>query len=343
MFVKLNEDKKLRSDPELKPLIEAGKPLPAEKVVFSKHWIEQNEMAGVTNPINTLFRQICDELEYQIIQKKKKRIFDKDEQIKVSGETVKVVVERLEHYDLFGIDEDLNGRLFETFLGATMRGKELGQFFTPRTIVEFMVELAELEATRGKVDSVIDACCGTGGFLIEAMAKMIEKVSSNPTLSGSEKEKIIEKIRDEKIFGIDAGKEPPIARIARINMYLHGDGGSRIYFADALDKEVHVDEHLDPELKAEREELRRLLVEQGIKFDVVLTNPPFAMSYSRKEKDEKRILDQYRYVVYYRDKSGKKKLRTRVNSNVLFIERYYDLLKEGGKLLIIIDESVLNG
>ncbi len=67
------------------------------------------------------------------------------------------------------------------------------------------------------------------------------------------------------------------------------------------------------------------------------------MSYSRKEKDEKRILDQYRYVVYYRDKSGKKKLRTRVNSNVLFIERYYDLLKEGGKLLIIIDESVLNG
>jgi len=342
MFVKLNEDKKLRSDPELKALIEAGKPLPAEKVVFSKHWIEQNEMAGVSNPINTLFRKICEEFEYQIIQKKKKRIFDKDEQIRVSGETVKAVVERLEHYDLFGIDEDLNGRLFETFLSATMRGKELGQFFTPRTIVEFMTELAELEATREKVDNVIDACCGTGGFLIEAMAKMVEKVNNNPTLSGSEKEELIKKIRDEKIFGIDAGKEPPIARIARINMYLHGDGGSRIYFADALDKGVYVDENIDPELKAEREELRKLLVEQGIKFDVVLTNPPFAMSYSRKEKDEERILNQYKYVVYYRDKSGKKKLRATVNSNVLFLERYYDLLKEGGKLLIIIDESVLN-
>jgi len=88
------------------------------------------------------------------------------------------------NYYLFGIDEDLNGRMFEAFLAAIMRGKALGQYFTPRSIVKLMVRLADLKATPRKdgIERVLDACCGTGGFLIEALTVMRRQIWSNGSL-----------------------------------------------------------------------------------------------------------------------------------------------------------------
>lgn len=340
MFIKLNEDKRLHKDSELKKLIDSGQSLPISKVYFSEHWIEQNEDAE-KNPINSiLFRRIREDLEWKIKRKEKKRIFDEDENIDLEPDTIKEVVELIQHLDLISIDEDLNGRLFETFLSATMRGRQLGQFFTPRSVVDFMTDLADLQVSQEKTDYVLDGCCGTAGFLIEAMAKMIEKLTSPPLsrlLTEKQQKGLKEEIRDQHLFGIDLGKKPPIARIARINMYLHGDGGSRIYFADSLDKEPEIPETLTAELREEREELKKILVEQGTKFDVVLTNPPFAMRCKRKVKDQERILLQY---LLARTKGGK--LRASLKSNVMFLERYMELLKPNGKLLTVIDESVLN-
>ena len=337
MFIKLNEDKKLREDPENKKLIDAGQPLPHEKIAFNLYSIIQNEHLD-PNPINSMFRQLRDSIELEILHKSKKRIFEPNEEIRLKTDTIKAVVQLLEHFDLFGIDEDINGRLFETFLSATMRGKELGQFFTPRTVVEFMTELAELRVDRENVDTIIDACCGTGGFLIEAMAKMTEAVRTNQSFSEAEKKALMKRIRDEHLFGVDAGKDPPIARIARINMYLHGDGGSKIFFADGLDRQNMIEETLSPELKSEREELKKVLADEKRKFDVAITNPPFAMPYKKAEADQRLILEQYE-LAYTKDTH---KLKASLKSNVMFIQRYYDLLKEGGKLLTIIDESVLN-
>lgn len=82
------------------------------------------------------------------------------------------MVAKLEHLDMFGIEEELNGRLFEAFLGPTMRGEDLGQYFTPRSIVKLMTRLANVKATRSHVDNVLDACCGTGGFVIEVLTEM---------------------------------------------------------------------------------------------------------------------------------------------------------------------------
>jgi len=69
------------------------------------------------------------------------------------------------------------------------------------------------------IDKVLDACCGTGGFLIEAMADLTNKIYKNPSLSSTEKEQLVESVRTECLYGIDAGKSPPVARIARINMF----------------------------------------------------------------------------------------------------------------------------
>ncbi|MBK8432021.1 MAG: N-6 DNA methylase [Chloroflexi bacterium] len=134
--------------------------------------------------------------------------------------------------------------MFETFFNATMRGKDLGQFFTPRSVVELGVKLARLRVNvplddgSFHTDIVLDACCGTGGYLIDALSDMWNKVSANTSLDDDAKSKLRKQIANNHIFGVDVGREPPLARIARLNMYLHGDGGSSIYQVDVLDKEV---------------------------------------------------------------------------------------------------------
>ena len=78
---------------------------------------------------------------------------------------------------------------------------------------------------------------------------------------------------------------------------------------------------------------------------MILTNPPFAMSYNTKEKHEKFILEQYastNQLINISYKKNKKELKSSVKSNILFLGRYLDLLVEGGKLIIVLDNSVFN-
>jgi type I restriction enzyme M protein len=338
MFIKLKEDKRIRSNETLKPLLTAKQPIPIDEVVFSVDWIEKREKEGVKNPFDTiLFLNLRQQLETEVKKGIKKRIFEQAEQIDLKASTIKEVVRLLEHHDLYGIDEDLNGRLFENFLEATVRGRELGQFFTPRSVVQFMTQMANLRVDFEKesFDRTLDACCGTCGFLIEAMAILRQKIDENQSLSLLQKTSLKDKLVKDYLFGIDASKT--ITRIARINMYLHGDGGSRIYEADSLDKNITIEKGIEDEWKSDLEELKERLIEKKQKFTVVLTNPPFAMRYERKKADEKQILD--RYSLAY-DDSGVP--RASLKSSVMFLERYCDLLEPHGKLLTVMDESVLN-
>lgn len=342
IFVKNNEDKRIRK------IISDGRPLKQSDFYFSVSWLEQREAEETENPLSSiLFTQIQEKLNDEIQNNKKKPIFLKeDEGIDLKTQTIKEVVRILQNYDLYTIDEDLNGRMFETFLNATVRGQELGQYFTPRKIVKFMTKLADLKIKRKNgeivIDKILDACCGSGGFLIDAMADLIEKVKSNPSLKPNQEE-ILEIIRTQSVFGIEAN--PKVSRIARMNMYVHGDGGSRIYCADSLDKSVEIHKGTEKRIKKELVELRELLLKENQKFKIVLTNPPFSMQYKSKDKDEKIIMNQYastdesKNICY---ENGTTKLKSSVKSNVLFVARYYDLLEDGGKMFIILDNSVLN-
>ena len=340
IFVKLNEDKRIRE------IIKSGQKLKRTDFKFSIDWINERENETEKPLSSILFRDLQSHLQEQIEKNKKKPIFQKDEEVELKSQTIKEVVKILQDKDLYTIDEDLNGRMFETFLNATVRGRELGQYFTPRKVVKFMTKLADLQLKRvgGEIiiDSVLDACCGSGGFLIDALADFIEKAKNNPILT-PHKDEVLEKIKTDSIFGIEAN--PKISRIARMNMYVHGDGGSRIYCADSLDKEVLISRGTNKGIKKELEELKTHLVTNQKKFDVVLSNPPFSMSYKNKEKDEQDILlqyassDQSQNLTYEKDTN---KLRASVKSNVLFLARYADLLKAGGRMLIVLDNSVLN-
>jgi type I restriction enzyme M protein len=315
--------------------------IPASEVQFSHAWIQNNDQTAANPVSDILFRRFMDDMERDIARGTRKRIFPEGARIKLNPETIQGVVRRLESLFLFGIDADLNGRLFETFLNATMRGKDLGQFFTPRSLVKLGVRLAQLKAdvrTRDggrHTDLVLDACCGTGGFLIDVLADMWAKVDARTDLAEDRKLEFKNRIANEAIVGVDIANAPILARIARLNMYLHGDGGTRIFHLNALDPTLEDADTDSPEIINEKAELRALF--RGHQFDVVVTNPPFAKALDRSTPEERRLLNAYEIGRERAAEDGS------VRSVLLFIERYAQVLKPGGRMVTIIDDGILSG
>jgi type I restriction enzyme M protein len=294
--------------------------VPATANIFSVKWIESRE-ADMLNPLNEIqFKDLMNRIQDDIDKNNKKQIFDAGDKLELKPATIKGVIKKLENIDLFGIDEDLNGRLFETFLNGTMRGSSLGQFFTPRSIVLLGTLLADLQANEKHIDRVLDGSCGTGGFLIEVLTIMRNNIRNNESYSRDKKVEIIRKISNECIYGIDAAKDPNLSRIARINMYLHGDGGSHIYFGDGLEKNIQVDRSDSRLLQLETEDMREMITENS--FDIVLTNPPFSKWYEKENEAQLKVLKEYDLGKI----EGTDKHKNRLRSSSMFIERYYDLL-----------------
>lgn len=332
MFIKIRQDQRIHN------LIEKGGKISKDDFLFSTDWIETQKLAE-ENPIDSiLFRKLQEELEDQIHKGEKKRIFLEGEGIGLRPSTIFEVVKELEHYDLYGIDEDLNGRMFETFLNATVRGKELGQFFTPRGVVHYMTETVNLTVTKDELPNILDGCCGSGGFLIDVMARLYRDLDNIGSLTDRERTNRKKKVRDKCLYGIEANEK--ITRIARLNMYLHGDGGSKIFKADSLDKELLIEGGISIEEKDGLKEIKEELAgENKVKFEAILTNPPFSMNYKSSDKHEKRVLEQYGIAL-----TAAGSISSSAASNILFMERYYELLKPGkGELFTVIDDTVING
>lgn len=332
VFVKISKDREVHER-----LGNTPKPRYRD-VTFSTHWISsQTEQA---NPVNDpLFKNLLNFLESDIASGRKKRFFDLNETINISSDTVARVVKEIEHLDFYAMEEDIHGRLFESFLDATVRGKDIGQFFTPRDVVNLMIDLADIKVSKRHIDTVLDACCGSAGFLIASMRDMLAKTRDLTGLTSTERKRIEEQIRENSIFGIDAGSDPAMYKIARMNMYLHGDGGSKIYFADSLDKSVGSIGPDSLENRRQLEEVRELIAKDGKKFDVILSNPPFSLKYKRDDPEQARVLNQYSLSIDTENGTVTNSLL----SSVMFIELYKDLVAEGGRILAIIDDSVLSG
>lgn len=94
---------------------------------------------------------------------KKDEIFETNDKLRIREESFSSIIKELEEYYLAEIFDDVKGLAFEEFLGTTFRG-ELGQFFTPRTVVDFMAEIVDPQES----EMIADPCCGSGGFLIKS-------------------------------------------------------------------------------------------------------------------------------------------------------------------------------
>lgn len=354
LFVKVFVERELKSKRKRKNL-------------FSVEFLE--DQLG-DNPLEDLFQKT--KAHYR-----KDRIFADDEKLNLKPATGLEIVRLLERYNLSDTSEDIKGIAFERFLGRTFRG-EIGQFFTPRTIVEFIVRM--LDPREGEI--VCDPASGSGGFLIrffeivrehiladvdreyqayraeiESKARWSkEKKAEALRVKYEELQKALDKdIKDSRlwklanrcIYGTDANDR--MARTSKMNMIMHGDGHGGVHHHDGF------------------------LNVNGIfegRFDIILTNPPFGSNVEPSDK----ILDeqisvpedverQYAatYGASYRDalarvraargKSiaslfelptiGGRKLG-KIKTEILFIERCLDLLKPGGRLGIVLPEGIFN-
>jgi type I restriction enzyme M protein len=241
---------------------------------------------------------------YKDAQLKQEDVFEQP--IKASDEVIYSIVEKLQSISLVKTDLDAKGKAFEKFLDRVFKGS-MGQYFTPRTIVEFMVNM--LEPTR--YDLVIDPACGSGGFLLYVMDYIRKFVEAR--FPEHEAREIWRNHALYKIFGIEINSQ--ISRVAMMNMIIHEDGHTNIENNDALDDYDNFD--------------KRKAIKQN-KYSLLLTNPPFGASI--KEQEHKYLNN---FIL-----GGKKKKRKNQNTEILFIERCLDLLVEGGRMGIVLPESI---
>ena len=133
---------------------------------------------------------------------------------------IKKIVQKLNPLNLTDIDEDIKGSAFEYFMEKTTTAtNDLGEYFTPRHIVRFMVRL--LNPKFG--ETVYDPFCGTGGFLTESFKHISQQAKLSKTTS--------EKLHNKTVFGSEI---TTTARIAKMNMILFGDGHSGVSQRDSL-------------------------------------------------------------------------------------------------------------
>lgn len=303
-------------------------------------------------------------------------LFDENESIKIRQNSFEQILEKLQTYNLSDTQDDVKGIAFEEFLGTTFRG-ELGQFFTPRTIVDFMTHI--LDPREG--ETICDPTCGSGGFLIKAFEYVREqieedvkgaKVRLRAELEGDDYDHLPEteqlaingrieamqaamnkeldarvegsrmyELSRNCIYGTDAN--PRMARTSKMNMIMHGDGHGGVYHHDGL------------------------LNVNGIfeeRFDVILTNPPFGARIDKSQKiTEADAVTDKTLIANCTKKYGKayEHALEQVNAHigksllslydvgamtglteVLFMERCLRLLKKGGRMGMVLPEGVLN-
>lgn len=304
------------------------------------------------------------------------RLFDDKDEINIRENSFIQILEKLETFNLSDTQDDVKGIAFEEFLGTTFRG-ELGQFFTPRTIVDFMTEI--LDPQEGEV--ICDPTCGSGGFLIKAFEYVREKIEADIrskkdslrlSIEGNDYDALPEdkqvkishsidkmqaalnteldtgiegsrmyQLSRNCIYGTDAN--PRMARTSKMNMIMHGDGHGGVHHHDGL------------------------LNINGIfeeRFDVILTNPPFGQNVDRgqliseadkftdeemKKKYKKKYGAAYDEALkQVDDHIGESLLslydlgNTSTLTEVLFMERCLRLLKKGGRMGMVLPEGVLN-
>ena len=244
---------------------------------------------------------------YQEAKAQDPEVFTED--IEVDDRLLFSVVNHLQGMHLSQTDLDVKGVAFERFVGTYFKG-DMGQYFTPRELVEFMIKMIapHHEAL------VLDPACGSGGFLLHAMDYIQAEASEFYDEDTREHFTHWHDFAEKRLFGIEVNDS--IARVAKMNMILHDDGHSNVIGKDALvDFEALYEQH------------RHFGKEM---FDIILTNPPFG---GKVKKEESRYLEKYEL--------GKGK--TTQKTEILFLERCFDFLKwETGKLAIILPDGILN-
>jgi type I restriction enzyme M protein len=295
--------------------------------IYDERFTEPDDIvtfrAGINEDPEDVRKRILDL--FDKVKRKYKEVIDKTDDIMLDANSIVYVVGELQNYCLIDAERDTIADAFETFIGHALKGGQ-GQFFTPRNVVRMMIEI--LDPT--DEDNIIDPSCGSGGFLVEALRYIWNKLDDegkkyNWNAANLREEKM--EVALNKICGID--KDYFLSKVCKAYMAILGDGKSGIFCEDSLD---------NPENWHEK---TRIKISKG-KFSVLLTNPPFGSKIPVRGEDKLKQFD-LGYKWKQDKKSGewvKGKLKDKESPQVLFIERDLQLLCDYGRMAIVLPDGV---
>jgi len=315
------------------------------KVIFCKVH-DENESKNIRfyvtskelkSPIGQIkVKERLNELFYEV-KRRYPHIFKDDEKIELLDKVLAYIVGQLQHFSLVLTDTDVKGEAYEAIVGANLRG-DRGEFFTPRNVCEMAVEslFNAFPSKQWHNLQIIDPACGTGGFLIEVINflkhNFIEEEREkwvDETQAIKQAEIRLKKYCEQLLYGIDIN--PLLVRASQMNEVMHGNGSGNLFAENSL---IHPGEW--------KEETRKNLKLET--FDLIFTNPPFG---SKIPIDDPHTLEQYDLAYIWQQKNKEEfqrtdKLQKSVPPEQLFIERCIQFLKPGGKLAIVLPDSILN-
>jgi len=299
--------------------------------------------------INELYRRALKQRLNIIDEAKLKKSFVIDEN-KFSLNKLKYTVSELERFSFVDGKNSFDGKdiLGDFFEGIIREGfkQTKGQFFTHINLVKFLLWGLQLDKLAiGRVNKdleipyLIDPSAGSGTFLIEYMKFITENLKRRFKDKLHETRDIEDKFyqwfipdhRENKwasnfIYGVEINFN--LGTATKVNMILHGDGSTNIFVKDGLLPFKFYDKETAPNfLKQYETDKAYFDKEVNGQFDVIITNPPFSVDLDNETK--KNVKREFIF--------GNKK-----NSENLFMERWYQLLKPNGRFGVVLPESVFD-
>lgn len=288
---------------------------------------------------------------FQRVKKRHGKIFDANDEIKLTPRSLAYIVSELQRYSLLNTNIDIKGKAYEEIVGANLRG-DRGEFFTPRNVMKMTVEMINPKPN----ERVADTSCGTGGFVVTAMTHVINQIEQSfvRELGVEKKDWDADTIRSfqDKIsevagmyfFGFDIN--PDLVKATKMNMVMNNDGSGNILQTNSLLPPHEWTDgfrtRLAEALGIQKSSIRN---HNSIEFfDVIVTNPPFGSKIPIKDKH---ILEQFELAHIWENnkKTGTWTMTDRLQSSVppeiLFIERCTQFLVPGGRLGIVLPDSIL--
>ncbi|MBT5342340.1 N-6 DNA methylase [Candidatus Woesearchaeota archaeon] len=305
------------------------------KIQFYVTSEERNSINGqlkLKNRIDAIFSKVIKIREYQ-------SIFKNNETIELEPRVTAFIVSQLQNYSLLESNIDVKGAAYEEIVGANLRG-DRGEFFTPRNICEMAVDMLNPTVK----EKLIDPACGTGGFLVIAMNHVLKEIRNKvkkrwrDPLNPSDNErsllfKEIMEYTENYIYGTDIN--PNLVKATKMNMVMNNDGSGSVFQSNSLANPHTWREEFTKKININNSK------DIG-KFDVVVTNPPFG---TKIPIDDPVILEQFE-IAYIWEKSENgftktTRLQKSVPPEILFIERCLQLLREGGRMAIVLPDAIL--
>ncbi len=288
---------------------------------------------------------------FERVKKRHGKIFDANDIIKLKPRSLAYIVSELQQYSLLNTNIDIKGKAYEEIVGANLRG-DRGEFFTPRNVMKMVVEMIN-----PKIDEhVLDSSCGTGGFLVTAMTHVIAQLEEQFSQQLGAKridwdsdsvrafQDKISEMAASNYFGFDIN--PDLVKATKMNMVMNNDGSGNILQTNSLLPPHEWSDEFKSRL-ADALGIRKADIRNHNSiafFNVIVTNPPFGSKIPIKDKN---ILEQFELAhIWANDKktglwSMTDRLQSSAPPEVLFIERCTQFLVPGGRMGIVLPDSIL--